>query len=89
MTTTAEVLDPATNSAIVKLSTRAFPGVLLQGDTLYTLYLHVKEAQAVLDPQTQDEYYSLEIVADTMRRCLDLYEATLARQGYSLPYSKD
>lgn len=88
MTTTAEVLDPATNSAIVKLSTRAFPGVLLQGDTLYILYEHVKEAQAVLDPQTQDEYYSLEIVADTMRRCLELYEATLARHGYSLPYFK-
>ena len=63
--------------------------MLLQGDTLHILYRHVKEAQAILDPETQDEYYSLEIVADTMRRCLNLYEATLARHGYSLPYLED
>lgn len=47
-----------------------------------------RKAQAVLAPDTQDEYYSLEIVADTLRGCLGLNEATLPQHGYSLPYFK-
>lgn len=87
MTTIAEVLDPATNSAIIKLSTRRFPGVLLQGDTLHSMYRRVSIALAALDPIAQQrEYDELEAVVDTLRGCLDLYEATLARHGYSLPY---
>ncbi|QWP78957.1 hypothetical protein J5226_11445 [Lysobacter sp. K5869] len=87
MTTTVDLLDPTSNSAIVKLSTRAFPGVVLQGDTLHSLYRRANTALSALDPDTQShEYNSLELVVDTLRGCLDVYEETLARHGYSLPY---
>ena len=86
MTTTVDLLDPASNSAIVKLSTREFPGVVLQGDTLHSLYRRASTALSALDPDTQHEHNSLELVVDTLRGCLDVYEETLARHGYSLPY---
>lgn len=87
METTAEVLDPTINCAIVKLSTRAFPGVLLQGDTLYSLYRGVQKTLAALNPDEQREAYDeLESVVDSLKGYLDLYESVLTRNGYSLPY---
>lgn len=86
METTAEVLDPTINCAIVKLSTRAFPGVLLQGDTLYSLYRGVQKTLATLNPDEQPEAYDgLEFVVDSLKGYLDLYESVLTRHGYSLP----
>lgn len=87
MTTTAEVLSPATNFAIVKLSTRAFPGVLLQGDTLHGLYREAHRALAALNPDEQQEACdSLELVVVSLKGYLDWYENVLGRHGYSLPY---
>ncbi|ALN59061.1 hypothetical protein GLE_3717 [Lysobacter enzymogenes] len=84
---TAEVLDPVVNCAIVKLSSRAFPGVLLQGDTLYTMYCRAQHALAGLDPATdEDEYDTLADLVEHLGECLGIYERTLARCGYSLPY---
>lgn len=87
METTAEVLDPTINCAIVKLSTRAFPGVLLQGDTLHSLYSRVQKTLATLNPDEQPEAYDeLEFVVDSLKGYLDLYESVLTRHGHSLPY---
>lgn len=87
MTITAEILDPATNCAIVKLSVRRFPGVLLQGDTLNSLYVETRRALAALDPVADEAACdALQTVVERLRGCLDFYEATLLRHGYSLPY---
>ncbi|WP_394540517.1 hypothetical protein PRJ39_08010 [Lysobacter enzymogenes] len=84
---TAEVLHPAVNCAIVKLSSRAFPGVLLQGDTLHILYRNAQYALAGLDPAThEDEHDTLAELVEHLGECLGVYERTLARCGYSLPY---
>jgi hypothetical protein len=49
MNTTADSLDPTTNSAIVTRSTRQLHGLLLQGDTLHSMYRRTNTALAALE----------------------------------------
>ena|SRR5712691_5466800 len=84
------VLDDATNATVAKLPWRAFPGVLLQGDSLKILHDDVREAAAAL--RESDIASATEVLDDIDARIGDLlsrYEAALNAAGIELPYSKE
>ena len=90
-----ELFTPPYNYAICKMADRNFPGVVVQGDTLYSLYLLLKRAgneirQNKTDDELPDEteVYDLETAAKTLKSVLDNYEKTCAENGYGLPYCK-
>jgi hypothetical protein len=89
---TVEILSGATNAAVVQLSGRRFPGIVVQGDTLHSwsvladsLMLRVS-ATANIDPEVALEMVEL---ADLIRGHLDAYEDVLRARGLELPYPTD
>lgn len=67
---------------------RRFPGVLIQGDTLFNLHSAVV---AALDKKTggslsKDARIGLEDVAEFMGECLDSYRTVLREHGIELPF---
>jgi hypothetical protein len=48
---TAQLLSPATNSAVVHLPGRRFPGVVVQGDTLNGLVRNLKDMSRLLNKE--------------------------------------
>jgi hypothetical protein len=89
---TVEILSGATNAAVVQLSGRRFPGIVVQGDTLHSwsvladsLMVSVN-ATANVDPEVALEMVEL---ADLIRGHLDAYEDVLRARGLELPYPTD
>lgn len=84
-----EIIDNITNCPVVKLSYRQFPGVVLQGDTLYSLYSNAKRAIFSLDAHSnEDAYEACEFLADSLEAILSVYEKALEKNDISLPYKK-
>jgi len=80
-----EVFSEASNSAIVRMPGRKFPGVVIQGDSLYLLASAAKHLHKHVDPDGP-----LKEWADELSRLLSghlaHYEAVLADNGMELPY---
>ena len=68
---------------------RRFPGVVIQGDTLHALCCAVNEI-AELARRTGDAELieSVGLLGEGLNVRLRFYEETLAKNGYSLPYSR-
>jgi len=79
-----ELLDRATNRAVVHVPGRKFPGVVLQGDTLSTLTYGLRDLRATLTDE--DQLSDLDLVLDTLEGALENYEAVLSARGMALPY---
>lgn len=87
-TQTARILSHASNSSIVKISDRKFPGIVLQGDTVANLFEQVCFAmQSAKQHQDEEAYYEFLIVAELLQGQLLHYEETLDRIGLSRPYA--
>ena len=90
-----ELLTPPYNYAICKMAERKFPGVVVQGDTLNSIY---RVSTRAADEMRQDrnyeelpdetEIYDLENIANVFKSVLENYEKTCAANGYGLPYVK-
>ncbi|HUJ27242.1 MAG TPA: hypothetical protein VLW85_14555 [Myxococcales bacterium] len=82
----AVILDDTSNAAVVHLSGRRFPGIVIQGDTLKTLHDDVVEAMTALHtPDAGD------VLGAAERKLADLvshYEAVLSSRSIELPYVK-
>ena len=73
---TARILNHAINNAVIQLPYRRYPGVLFQGDTLYTIYRLIKENH----PKE---------AAERIKLALDNYEMVLREAGFTHPpYNK-
>lgn len=82
--TTARLLTPAVNYAVVQLPGRHFPGVVVQGDSLHSLV-------GLLENALVDEDERLDLIAevlDILKGAQLGYEAACATAGISLPYFK-
>ncbi|WP_144122970.1 DUF6959 family protein [Catellatospora sichuanensis] len=84
----AELLTDGGNNAIVRLPHRAFPGVLVQGDTLAALRAQLVAAAGALrrspgDATALDELGS--VIGD-LDEILDRYEEALSEHGLRRPY---
>ncbi len=86
--TTLEVLSGASNSVVAKASSREFPGVLVQGDSLSTL---LGLARSILEHTRSGANEELEGEAGELVSLLEAhvthYERVLADHGIQLPYS--
>jgi hypothetical protein len=84
-----EIYSDRTNAAILRHPGRRFPGVLIQGDTLYTLCRRLdkicREARSHVDPETYEECNDLR---DQMREYLNHYKTVLYEHGLPLPFNE-
>lgn len=82
-----ELIGDAVNAAVLKLPTRAFPGVLIQGDSLSILH---RTAERALDALTDDESAEAREHLIELHRLLTgyraAYERAMREAGLSLPY---
>lgn len=89
MKSSAEVLSADTNCPVIQMSNRSYPGILIQGDTLRSLYTRTKRALEAINPSTeQSAYNACEFVVDSLEAFLSVYENTLHEKGIELPYVK-
>jgi len=75
------------NNAIVRMPGRAFPGVLVQGDTLASLRDHLARAERTLYDHTDvDAVDHIGLALDQIDEMLDRYERALTEHGLQRPY---
>jgi hypothetical protein len=82
---TVEIYSDAVNAAVMRHPGRKFPGVLVQGDTLYTLYHSAHEAQKGLEKDT-DAYGALLELKERLAGYVSHYKQILNEHGIPLPF---
>ena len=86
---TATILQEASNCPVVQMSNRKYPGVVIQGDTLFSFAELARRARTSLATDRLDEAADLmEQLEDDLIDYLSFYESVLASQGIELPYFK-
>jgi hypothetical protein len=86
-TAKVEILSDATNAAVIRHPDRNFPGVLVQGDTLYSLCVAADEACAAAKGHLDaDSYAELNELRNRLRALLTHYKVVLAEHGTKLPF---
>lgn len=86
-----EVYSEATNHWVVRTPGRQFPALVIQGDTLHSLYADLRRlsnqlsAQAHADPELREEAAAL---AELLRERLLDYERVITAAGFQLPYTQ-
>lgn len=92
MTKTLELLSEPVNFAVVQLPERSYPGVVIQGDTLNGLVGRLEEIGDLVRsnrPEDLDDLVAeVQMLQEQLSAARDFYEATCARRGIELPYSK-
>jgi len=85
-----EVYSHATNSAIIRMPERKFPGVLIQGDSLSILFAETMElVEALATSKDEEAFFTALFMAERLESHLLGYEETLVRNGIKLPYHRD
>jgi hypothetical protein len=84
-----ELFTPPGNNAIVRMPGRAFPGVLVQGDSLSIVREHVASAARLLASLNggEEALGELGIALDDLDAMLDGYERALEANGLRRPYA--
>ena len=82
--TNAKLLSTATNYAVVQLPGRAFPGTVIQGDSLNNLIALLKEALTSETERGDLIAEVLEVLSGAQLR----YENACTQNGIQLPYSR-
>lgn len=85
---TAQILSHISNSGIVQMPGRKFPGIVMQGDSISDMFNAVAWILADAKSKRDEErYYELLMFAETLQGQRRHYEMTLTRLGMPLPYS--
>ena len=84
-----EVYSDATNRAIVRIPTRKFPGIVLQGDSL-SILVNLAEGiyNAVKNSPDEDLVSDTRQLKGSLESLLIHYEDVLQEHGIPLPYSR-
>ena len=86
-TATIEVYSDASNAAVMRHPGRRFPGVLVQGDTLHTLWARADDAfRAARGVLNEDALSDLEDLRDHLRGLVEHYTSVLTEHGLTLPF---
>ena len=85
-TEAVEIYSDATNAAVMRHPSRSFPGMLIQGDTLYSLSSMAAAALARAEPDS-DHWHELKELADALQSRVNLYAQVLREHGLQLPFS--
>ncbi|WP_415951830.1 DUF6959 family protein [Streptomyces sp. KLOTTS4A1] len=85
--TEVELLQETSSCALVRRSSRRFPGLLVQGDTLRSLK---GVADGLLEElrsgDSEDAQYSARELQEGLGEFIAHYEAMMRAAGYELPY---
>lgn len=84
---TVEIYSDQTNVAVLRHPDRRFPGILIQGDSLYTLCMRADAACAGAD-KTDEAYQELNALRNALWSYLLHYKAVLGEHGIPLPFAE-
>ena len=82
-----EIYSDASNMAVVKHPGRAFPGMLVQGDTLHTMVASLRYVIGNADCLGEEPAGRLGEVAERLEEMLTHYRAVLVAHQIPLPFS--
>jgi hypothetical protein len=82
-----EIFSDQTNAAVMRHPGRAFPGVLMQGDSLYSLCQRADLACREIG-QGSPGYDEVSDLRNALWSYLNHYKATLAKHDMKLPFSE-
>lgn len=82
-TESVEIYSDETNRAVIRHPGRKFPGVLIQGDTLYTLCVMADEACAEAGPSDE-----LNRLRNALRGLLIHYKVVMGEHKIRLPFDE-
>lgn len=82
-----DLIVNAINCPVVQIEGRSYPGVVIQGDSLFSMY---KQAEKLLSSVNTDDsgYDAAEFLCDSLKGYLDAYEDALDKKSIELPYVK-
>lgn len=83
-----EIYSDASNMAVMRHPGRNFPGMLIQGDTLYNLCKTAESLCSSLGKNPEARELALGLREELQDR-LDHYKAVLTQHGISLPFCED
>ena len=88
-TSNVEIYSDHTNQAVMRHPDRRFPGVLIQGDSLYALCLQADDACAAAKGQlSQDAYQDINELRNALWGYLNHYKSVLGEHQISLPFGQ-
>ena len=85
-----EIYSDQTNAAVMRHPERRFPGVLVQGDSLYSLCVQADDACAAAKGKlVPDAYGELNDLRNALWGYLNHYKSVLGEHQIQLPFSED
>jgi hypothetical protein len=85
---TVEALSELGNFAVVRLPGRRYPGIVVQGDSLWSLRCQAHELRTRLaSGASQDMAEEVELLCEALDAIGEHYERSLKENGIELPYS--
>ena len=88
-TETVEILSDDTNMVVLRHPTRRFPGVLIQGDSLYSMCKQAdRVCAAAQEILPMEPYTELNSLRNSLWAQLTHYKAVLAEHDLSLPFNE-
>jgi hypothetical protein len=88
-TASTEIYSDKTNAAVVRHPGRKFPGVLVQGDTLYSLCVSADASCQAFRSQAHTEaYQQLNELRNHLRTLLSHYKYVLTEHQIPLPFNE-
>ena len=83
-----EIYSDATNRAVLRHPGRKFPGILVQGDSLYSLCRQADRVCAATRDLLDDEsYFDLNMLRNDLWDYLVHYKKVLGEHGIELPFN--
>lgn len=84
---TVNLYSDQSNGAVLKLPGRAFPGVLIQGDTLHILIDDLQEVSAAIaDRSANEATQALADIIDRLKTIEKRYVTVLGEHGVPVPF---
>lgn len=86
-----EVYSKSSNVAVVRVNGRNYPGSVIQGDTLSSLFASVNEVASRLQASGCEDEELLYLVTEVQESLFDRllhYQTVLKEHGISLPFAK-
>ena len=84
-----EIYSDQTNAAVMRHPDRRFPGVLVQGDSLYSLCVRADDACALArDLLDSDSYDELNELRNALWSYLNYYKSVLGEHQIPMPFSE-
>lgn len=84
----AELFSEETNRPVIRIPGRAFPGILLQGDSIAVLHDLIVDLRKAGGAANEEAARISEQLESLVKGLLQHYETVLREHNLSLPYSR-